>query len=418
MSIIRQPQWTEQPQELVKLDASHPFAQQALTVVIPVGPGVYEAATETSSTNGAVGITAALSPSGKALLFNTGTAGSRYRLPSNPRRVTGFGASNADLHKWTRIHLVTPSATGVFQLLSTSGQTTDGSAATGITCRVSTTGTLAFEHAGVASLAVTSNAIPWTIGQPVCIVVRHDGTSFVAYVNGRRFTCGSYSVSSTPGPGMYGIWLGREDSDSTRFSGRYSFFADSKYLVTDDEGISLSLNPWQIFEPRHVFVPAAITSGSYTITADNGTYSVAGQTATINKSRILTANQGSYTYTGQAATLLRNKVLVGAQGSYSITGQSATLLRSKQITADQGTYSISGQNATISYSGGPTNYSLTADQGTYTYTGQSATLARNKLISASSGTYALSGQAATVAYSGSNIITLKAGSWIRYRIIT
>lgn len=249
-----------------RLDSAHPFSKQALTVVVPgAGNGVYDAVTRTVTTSGAVGIEASSGISGRALRFNTGTAGSRYRLPTNGRRVTGFGASNLTLHQWTRIHLVTPLATGAFQLLSTSAQTTDGSVGTGITCRVSTTSTLAFEHAGVAALAATSNAIPWVVGQECCIVARHNGASFVAFVNGKKFTCPSYSISNTPGPSMAGIWLGREDGDGTRFSGKYKLFADSTYLVTDDEGLKLSLDPWAIFEREFLLMPDSVVAALPTL---------------------------------------------------------------------------------------------------------------------------------------------------------
>lgn len=249
-----------------RLDSAHPFSQQAMTVVVPgAGNGVYDAVTRTVTTSGAVGIEASSGVSGRALRFNTGTAGSRYRLPTNGRRVTGFGASNLALHQWTRIHLVTPLATGASQLLSTSGQTSDGSAATGIMCRVEASGQIVFAHAGVAALATTSNAVPWVAGQESCIVVRHNGSSIVVFANGKKFTCPSYAVSSTPGPGMYGIWLGREDTDSTRFSGKYTLFADSTYLVTDDEGLKLSLDPWAIFEQDFLPMPDSVVAALPTL---------------------------------------------------------------------------------------------------------------------------------------------------------
>ena len=62
-------------------------------------------------------------------------------------------------------------------------------------------------------------------------------------------------------------------------------------------------------------------------------------------------------------------------------------------------------------------YTLVAEKGDYTYTGQTATLLRSKVVNALNGTYSVTGQNATLSYSGSNTITLKAGSWLRYRII-
>lgn len=331
----------------VRLDQSHAFSKQALTVIIPgAGSGVYDAVTSTVTTTGATGIEVSSGRSGRALRFNTGTAGTRYRLPTNGRRITGFGASNTALHHWTRIHLVTPLATGVFQLLSTSAQTTDGSVGTGITCRVSTTGTLAFDHGGVANLATTSNAIPWVVGQESCIVVRHNGTSFVAFINGKKFTCPSYSISNTPGPSMAGIWLGREDSDSTRFSGKYSLFADSSYLVTDDEGLKLSLDPWAIFEsPLQVFPSGG--SGGTNVTVD-------GQTVTSAATIVAGAVSVTANVTSAGVTLVAAATLIGggasAGGSVTVDGKTLTAAGSIIAGAVTTTQSITVSGITASAS--------------------------------------------------------------------
>jgi len=63
----------------------------------------------------------------------------------------------------------------------------------------------------------------------------------------------------------------------------------------------------------------------------------------------IAANNGSYTVTGQSATLLRSKALSGAYGVYTITGQSATLSKGRFLLGDFGTYSVTGQNAVITY---------------------------------------------------------------------
>jgi Ca2+-binding RTX toxin-like protein len=98
----------------------------------------------------------------------------------------------------------------------------------------------------------------------------------------------------------------------------------------------------------------AVTSGAtnYTITAQAGTYSV----------------------TGQSATLLRSKLIVASNGSYAVTGQSATLLRSRLITASNGAYAINGQSVTITYGGGAVNYLLVAQAGSYAVTGSAASI--------------------------------------------
>ena len=149
-----------------------------------------------------------------------------------------------------------------------------------------------------------------------------------------------------------------------------------------------------------------------------GTYSYSGQPATLLKSKLISASAGNYTYTGQTANLLRSKVISASAGSYSYNGQSATLLKSKVLVADYGTYTYTGQSVTITKG---TVYNITANAGTYSISGQNATILRSKLITANNGTYNYTGQNATISYSGAPTtptITLKAGSWIRYRIIS
>jgi hypothetical protein len=109
--------------------------------------------------------------------------------------------------------------------------------------------------------------------------------------------------------------------------------------------------------------------GGYTIAANNGSYAVTGQTASLLRSKVLSANNGSYTITGQSATLLRSKALSGDYGTYAVTGQSATLLRSKALSGDYGVYTITGQSATLSKS-----RFLLGDSGTYGVTGQNAVI--------------------------------------------
>ena len=67
--------------------------------------------------------------------------------------------------------------------------------------------------------------------------------------------------------------------------------------------------------------------GGYTITANNGTYSLTGQSAVIIKTRLITANNGTYALTGQSAALLYGAgyTLTANNGTYALTGQSATI---------------------------------------------------------------------------------------------
>jgi len=139
---------------------------------------------------------------------------------------------------------------------------------------------------------------------------------------------------------------------------------------------------------------AATLLKSKLVTANNGTYAVTGQNAALLRSKLVTANNGTYAVTGQNATLLRSKKITADNGSYAVTGQSATLLKTRILSAANGSYAVTGQNASIVKAGG--GFTVVANNGVYTVTGQSATLLRSKRLVANSGSYAVTGQSASL----------------------
>ena len=163
-------------------------------------------------------------------------------------------------------------------------------------------------------------------------------------------------------------------------------------------------------------------SGAYTLTAQGGSYTLTGASASISRNRVLTAQGGSYSYTGQQVTITytpgavnytltaqggayslagqqavikRDRNLTASGGAYSLAGAQATLLRSKQIVAQGGAYALAGSSATLLRS-----RLLTASGGTYALTGQGAVLNRDRYLSAVGGSYTLNGQTITISKSG------------------
>lgn len=182
--------------------------------------------------------------------------------------------------------------------------------------------------------------------------------------------------------------------------------------------------------------PSAPTN--YPLTANSGSYSVTGSSATVSKNRAVTSSSGSYALTGESATITKVKSypITALSGAYSLTGRAAeiryvqTLPASVAhllteagdnlaqedgfllaieplefiVTTGQGSYSYAGSNATIKR-----GLALTASSGAYSLTGQSATLLKTRVITASSGSYALSGQTATIRRSKS--VTSSSGTY-------
>ena len=136
-------------------------------------------------------------------------------------------------------------------------------------------------------------------------------------------------------------------------------------------------------------------TATFTQSVDNShtTHVIAFKKATASSNYTLTAQGGSYSLAGGSASLLRSKKIVSTGGSYALTGASAILKRSKYILANGGSYTLTGASAILLKN---LNWKLTAQGGAYSLTGASAGLLRSKRIIASGGAYTLTGAAATL----------------------
>lgn len=170
--------------------------------------------------------------------------------------------------------------------------------------------------------------------------------------------------------------------------------------------------------------------GLYALVAEQGSYSVTGQDATLDWSgapvgdtpaplphlgllggiggNAGVSEQGSYALTGQDVAFLRGLRLISDAGFYTLSGQPAILnisvnqggypaplphlglllqstVTGYTLTADPGTYSISGSEAVA-------DFEVSAAQGSYGFTGQDAALRKTHILVAEAGSYALAGQ--------------------------
>jgi hypothetical protein len=421
MTIIRQISWTEQPQETVDLQ---PAIAQHLSVL---ALGAQRDFLGCGAVTEAGGITRGPSHVGLAWQGD-GTDNVAYATPNRDGSITAAGN-----HYFTLITVFRKRAAGASTGhiagygASTGGAGTTlhrlvgGSTSDQIQLQLQTSGGNLLYN--TASSSANINDQGWH-----CAVVPYQCTSTIAddaavyWIDGvkqgtvarssvaqnttfNRASVGATLRTGTIGPGNWDVAL----------------YVHLLTRMPDDWCARASQigSVWDaVFAPRIQRIWASVSSGAYSLIANNGTYSYTGQTATLLRNKVIEAAQGSYAITGQTAGVYRNRTLTANNGSYTVTGQDASIFKTKLITASAGSYSLSGQDATITYVGSGTNYSLVAAKGDYTYTGQTATLKRSKLITASNGTYSITGQNANIAYSGTNTITLKAGSWIRYRIIT
>jgi len=174
--------------------------------------------------------------------------------------------------------------------------------------------------------------------------------------------------------------------------------------LSDAEIRSISANPWQIFKPipRRIFVPVSAGGATtYTLTAQPGSYSLTGISATLLKSKLITAQTGSYTYTGNTATLtfVPNTAvytLTAQTGTYNYSGTSASISRHRNLTASSGAYNINGQQVTITRTTLTPVYTLTALPGSYSLSGSVATILKHRSLTAQTGAYTYMGNTVTI----------------------
>lgn len=192
-----------------------------------------------------------------------------------------------------------------------------------------------------------------------------------------------------------------------------------------------------------IFFRMRETSSGYSLTADQGSFSLTGNSTGLVKASLLSASQGSFSLSGQTTNLLRGfnltctvgsftlngqdvtltyspvggYTLSASSGSFSFTGNDSGLLVSRAITLSSGTYSLQGidsnlllglkltaSNGTYTFTGSDTGlfkgFILDASNGTFSFTGIDAGLVRALLLGATTGTFSLDGRSAALTYSG------------------
>lgn len=109
----------------------------------------------------------------------------------------------------------------------------------------------------------------------------------------------------------------------------------------------------EVFGSGIIGVPIrpAATGSSYSLTAEQGSYSLNGQVAGLLTGGFLSAEFGSYSLIGSEA--LRDIEMDAELGSYALNGQIAVVIRAALTSAEQGSYVLNGQAANLVTAAGP-----------------------------------------------------------------
>ena len=111
--------------------------------------------------------------------------------------------------------------------------------------------------------------------------------------------------------------------------------------------------------------------GATSLTADEGSFVLTGETAGLTRGLRLSAAEGSFALTGEAAGLTRGLRLVAGEGAFVLTGEAAGLDAGGRLTAAHGVFSLTGEDAALTVEG---DRILTASAGSFVLAGQAATL--------------------------------------------
>jgi hypothetical protein len=133
--------------------------------------------------------------------------------------------------------------------------------------------------------------------------------------------------------------------------------------------------------------------GAFVLSADPGSYAIAGMAAELLVGRFLSADPGTYGITGVDATLIHGLILIADPGSYVITGAAADLTHGAILSADAGSYVITGAAAELL-----AGRFLSADPGSYAIAGMAAELLAGRFLSADPGAYTITGVAAELIF--------------------
>lgn len=145
-------------------------------------------------------------------------------------------------------------------------------------------------------------------------------------------------------------------------------------------------------------------SGATTIDAEGGSYTVSGQDASLEFSRVIDSEVGSYIIAGQDASVEFHALVSGEAGSYTVAGSDADLELHYLVDAESGSYGVSGDEANLEH-----HAVITSEAGSYGVTGSDATLDLALLISAESASYVVSGTDASLL--ATTILSAESGAY-------
>lgn len=177
---------------------------------------------------------------------------------------------------------------------------------------------------------------------------------------------------------------------------------------------SLMDNPRQILEPATplTYFTTGAAPPTYTLTADPGVFTLAGDDVNFLINYSLQANAGVFTLAGDTANLNISYVLPVDPGVFTLAGDTTNLNINYVLNADTGAFALAGDNVDFTIT-----FGLTADPGVFTLAGDDVNLNLTVKLTAEAGTFTLAGDPVNItdgAISTPDIVTYLNGEIVDY----
>ncbi|MCL4695444.1 MAG: hypothetical protein KJ023_00055 [Burkholderiaceae bacterium] len=365
---------TQQPQEAVRLDVSHPLVAALDHLWLPDSSTPLDRIHGLCSAHAESTITVVPTPAGLAISGSSAEP-ANVTLPATgldyPHVVVAYGtlATNAN---WDLFRL---SGDGSFLLITGSDT---GAGQLKLRRNYGTTQTL-----------VTSNTYP--TNTPLCaIAVCNSAADYWLCLNGEL-------VSGTTSFGSGGSFLtsvapiGRAHPGHTYLAG----YGRGHGALSAEDAREITRDParlWQMFEPQRIWVPVSAGGGGATdILAGVGASAATGLSASIALRTAILGGVASAAATGESASIAFTTRVDAAMGSAAASGLAASISSATAITAGVGAAAASGVPASIQQ-----QIAVAAGIGTAAASGSPAAVALTTVLAAGVGAAAASGVQASV----------------------
>lgn len=270
----------------------------------------------------------------------------------------------------------------------------------------------AFQTYDGAFLSVGANSV--ITGGPQVFVGRRLGSEHTIWVDGVKRNTATGTAKNLTGSGLVQFVGGLSDSTSFGINGgSLALVLQFNRALGDDEILSLSANPWQIYEDDSyldiaVLAGAAAGTGSsaYSLDVTGGSIAVSGSSIGAEYGRILGVSGSAIAATGGTVGLYRGTQIAVTGGSIAVNGGTVAPELGRVIAVSGGTVSVSGGTVSLDYA---QNNQINVTGGTVTVTGAEVTLTYTQLNSYSllvtGGTIVVAGGDVTTTYAGASIWT-------------